>query len=323
MNEVAKRETPLALPGTLTPTGLELPPGMACEQWLCVMDTLRAMEGVCRWARGDAMLYGIANYGEDAAAQASDEKTASSDISCQWVANSFEKIRRRMSLSWSHHEAVSGMENAVADDWLDQAEEQGLNLKELRAAIRAEKLELAARDNPLPDSMARVLYCDPPWKYNDDRTGLDGYTGAEDHYPTMTLEELCALPVKDTARPDSVMFMWATSPLLDDAIEVMGAWGFTYKTSFVWDKVKHNYGHYNSVRHEMLLIGTRGSCTPDSDELIDSVISIERSDVHSQKPGKFYEIIESMYTDGPYLEMFLRGKPRKGWQGWGNEANSK
>ncbi len=94
--------------------------------------------------------------------------------------------------------------------------------------------------------------------------------------------------------------------------------GFEYKTSFIWDKRRHNMGHYNSVRHEFLLLATRGSCPIDSDKLINSVVSIERTS-HSRKPDEFYDIIESLYTWGRRLELFQR-IPRNGWDGWGYEV---
>ncbi|HSH52407.1 MAG TPA: MT-A70 family methyltransferase, partial [Bacteroidales bacterium] len=90
-----------------------------------------------------------------------------------------------------------------------------------------------------------------------------------------------------------------------------------YKTSFVWDKVKHNMGHYNSVRHEFLLVCTKGSCTPDVKKLFNSVQRIEKTK-HSAKPEKFYEIIETLYTQGEKLELFARNN-RKGWKSYGNE----
>jgi N6-adenosine-specific RNA methylase IME4 len=110
----------------------------------------------------------------------------------------------------------------------------------------------------------------------------------------MSIEELCLLPVKDLAEDNAVLFLWVTSPLLEDAFRVIHAWGFDYKTSFVWDKVKHNMGHYNSVRHEFLLVCVRGSCTPDNMRLYDSVQSIERTE-HSTKPEEFRNIIDDIY----------------------------
>jgi hypothetical protein len=87
---------------------------------------------------------------------------------------------------------------------------------------------------------------------------------------------------------------------------------------FVWDKIRHNMGHYNSVRCELLYICTRGSCRPDNLQLIDSVQSIERGK-HSEKPVEFYDIIETLYTHGRKLEMFAR-KRRDGWDAWGHVA---
>jgi len=115
----------------------------------------------------------------------------------------------------------------------------------------------------LPDNQYTVIYADPPWKYNDAQAVKGDYgtgTGAANsHYPSMTLSELKALDVASLAADNCVLFLWATSPLLPDSLELVRAWGFKYKASFVWDKIKHNMGHYNSVRHEFLLVCTKGS----------------------------------------------------------------
>ncbi len=163
----------------------------------------------------------------------------------------------------------------------------------------------------------RVIYADPPWKYSD--SGLDDYGHAESHYPPMSINELCEMDVEDIAENDAVLFMWVTSPFLEDVFKIIKAWGFKYKTSFVWDKIKHNFGHYNSVRHELLLVCTRGSCVPDVAELYDSVQSIERSDKHSEKPQEFRGIIETLYTYGNKIELFSR-RDIDGWDIWGNEV---
>lgn len=168
-----------------------------------------------------------------------------------------------------------------------------------------------------PEGKYRVVYADPPWKYNDKLT--EGYGAAEHHYPTMTIEELCLMPVKELLEDSAVLFLWTTSPLLEDSFKIISAWGFKYKTSFIWDKVKHNMGHYNSVRHEFLLVCTKGSCTPDNPKLFDSVQTIERSDVHSEKPEEFRTIIETLYTHGKKIELFAR-KQMKNWTSYGNQC---
>ena len=91
----------------------------------------------------------------------------------------------------------------------------------------------------------------------------------------MSIDDLCNLPIRDLAEDNAVLFLWTTSPKLFDAHDVIKAWGFEYKTSFVWDKVKHVMGHYNSVRHEFLLLCIKGSFPKQSDTLHDSVIEIE------------------------------------------------
>lgn len=163
----------------------------------------------------------------------------------------------------------------------------------------------------------RVIYADPPWRYGDQRDGAT--TGASDHYPTMSVSELCELSVKAIAEDDAVLFLWVTSPLLETSFAVVNAWGFRYKASFVWDKISHNMGHYNSVRHEFLLVCTRGSCTPDVPKLFDSVQSIQRQE-HSKKPEQFREIIDAIYPHGNRIELFAR-RPAKGWEVWGNDSN--
>jgi N6-adenosine-specific RNA methylase IME4 len=167
---------------------------------------------------------------------------------------------------------------------------------------------------PDPTEKYRIVYADPPWLYSN--TQPDYFGEQRDHYPVMPLEEICAIPVKDWVEDDAVLFLWATSPILEDAFKVVRAWGFEYKASFVWDKIKHVMGHYNSVRHELLLICTRGSCQPDDRQLFDSVQNIERGK-HSAKPVEFYDIIETNYTHGRRLTMFARGE-REGWDVYGH-----
>jgi N6-adenosine-specific RNA methylase IME4 len=164
----------------------------------------------------------------------------------------------------------------------------------------------------------RIIYADPAWSYNDKQDTAQ-LGGAAKHYDTMSVSEICSLPVKEISEKDSVLFLWVTSPLLEDAFTVIKSWGFKYKTSFVWDKVKHNMGHYNSVRHEFLLIATKGSCVPDNKKLYDSVQIIERNNNHSEKPIEFLNIIDDIYTYGNKLEMFCRNIKKDKWYGWGNE----
>lgn len=165
------------------------------------------------------------------------------------------------------------------------------------------------------DKKYRVIYADPPWSY-DDKQNTDSLGGAEKHYMTMPFNDICSLPIP--SENNAVLFIWVTSPMLENVFKVINAWGFKYKSSFVWDKIAHNMGHYNSVRHELLLICTKGSCTPDVKRLFDSVVSIERTE-HSRKPKEFRDMIDILYPNGNRLEMFAREAP-EGWDVWGNMA---
>lgn len=183
-----------------------------------------------------------------------------------------------------------------------------------REQAKSDKQELTLKE--ATQGRFQVIYADPPWSYNN--SGLNG--SAASHYPTMTTDDIAAMPVSSYATSNAVLFMWATNPLLEDAMQVLKGWNFAYKTNFVWVKDRGAYGKlgfYNYGRHELLLIATRGSCVPSIETLPDSVITADKSR-HSAKPDEFYELIERMYP-GPYLELFARNR-RDGWSVWGNET---
>jgi N6-adenosine-specific RNA methylase IME4 len=231
------------------------------------------------------------------------------------VASKLDTNLRSPELSFNHHREVASLAPEKQKQFLDRASEQKLSVRELREEIRKEEY----KEPEMPTDKYRVFYADPPWKYNDKcETGAIQSGGADKHYPTLSIEELCGLPIDNLSEPNAILFLWTTSPMLEDAFTVVSAWGFKYKASFVWDKVKHNMGHYNSVRHEFLLVCTKGSCTPDKLELFDSVQSIEKSDKHSEKPEEFRRIIDTLYPNGKRIELFARMK-KEGWDTYGNE----
>ena len=192
-------------------------------------------------------------------------------------------------------------------------------LREITQERKYEHLD----DPDLPAGKYRILYADPPWKYSEQGlTGVsnkDEYGDVKKHYKQKSTEELCEMNVKELADDNAVLFLWVTSPFLEKSFKIIEAWGFEYKSSFIWDKVKHNFGYYNSVRHELLLICTKGSCTPDVKELFDSVQVIERTSKHSEKPEEFRKIIDTIYPKGKRIELFARKKVT-GWDMWGNEV---
>lgn len=222
------------------------------------------------------------------------------------------------------HAKVAALPHDEQKEWLERARDEGWGQQDLTAHVQAAERTKVIDGQAKLAGMFRVIYADPPWKYGDSGMTIDGSLGkASSKYPSMTIEQLCALPVKAHALPDSILFLWVTAPLLlqnPGPREVIEAWGFEAKTGFVWDKVRGMRGHYSHVVHEHLIIATRGSCLPDvPTPQPKSVQTIRRGDEHSTKPDEFRALIEKHWTRGPYLELFGR-KKITGWSVFGNDA---
>lgn len=231
----------------------------------------------------------------------------------KWVAENTSSNRLE-DLSFTHHIEVASLPLDKQKQFLQLASEKDLSVRELREEIRRDGIKESHPD--LPIGKFRIIYADPPWKYSNSMP--EYFSEQANHYQLMSIDEIAAMDIKSLAEDNAVLFLWVTSPILRESFKVIDAWGFEYKSSFVWDKIKHNMGHYNSVRHEFLLICTRGSCTPDNIKLFDSVQSIERTE-HSEKPEFFREIIDTLYTHGRKIELFARKKV-EGWEVFGNES---
>lgn len=171
-----------------------------------------------------------------------------------------------------------------------------------------------------------IIYADPPWDYKGQKqhNGAGGVDtgGALNHYPTMTLNELKLLRVKDIAADDCLLFMWSSSPHLDQAIELMKAWEFQWATvGFVWDKQKVNPGFYTMSQCELCLIGKRGKIPrPRGARNIRQFVSEERGR-HSAKPDEVRKRIEHMFPAQNKIELFAR-ETADGWSCFGNEVQS-
>lgn len=168
---------------------------------------------------------------------------------------------------------------------------------------------------PLPDGVYRTICADPPWQYGN--TSTRG--AAEDHYPTMTIEELCAIDVRSMAADESHLYLWTTNGFLREAFDVMSAWGFDYKTTLVWVKPQIGMGNYFRSSTEYVLFGVRGGLrTRDCNQR--NWFEAKRGR-HSKKPGSFFDLVEKV-SGGPFLEMFARERrlSEAEWSYWGNEA---
>ncbi len=184
---------------------------------------------------------------------------------------------------------------------------------------------------PLADTLQgqkfRTIMADPPWRFTN-RTGKM----APEHkrlnrYETMTLEDICKLPVADVAEATSHLYLWTPNALLPEALMVMQAWGFNYKTNIIWHKIRKDGGsdgrgvgfYFRNVT-EMILFGVRGKNARTEAAGRRQVNMIEtRKREHSRKPDEQYDLIEAC-SSGPYLELFARGA-RPGWTVWGNQAD--
>lgn len=171
-----------------------------------------------------------------------------------------------------------------------------------------------------------TFLADPPWRFSN-RTGKV----APEHkrlsrYETLSLDEIKAIPVYETAAEKSHLYLWVPNALLPDGLEVMKAWGFEYKTNIIWHKIRKDggpdgrgVGFYFRNTTEILLFGVRGKMRTLKPGRSQVNIIKSRKQEHSRKPEEQYAIIEAC-SPGPYLELFARGK-RKGWDVWGNQAD--
>ncbi len=158
-----------------------------------------------------------------------------------------------------------------------------------------------------------TIYVDPPWPYANQGTRA----ATDNHYPTLTLDQIRAEPVASLAAEKAHLHLWTTTSFLAEALSVIEAWGFTYKSMFVWVKPTLGIGNYYRVAHEMLLLGVKGSL-PFQDKAQRSWLELPRSG-HSTKPEAVRQLIERV-SPGPFLEMYGRRRPTSpAWTIYGNQ----
>lgn len=195
------------------------------------------------------------------------------------------------------------------------------NVVKEKARFDNEK-RLGDKQRALPDKRYGAILADPEWRFEpySRETGLD--RAADNHYPTSATDVIASRPVQTIAADDCVLFLWATSPMLEHAFRVLNAWGFSYRSQFVWVKDRLGTGYWNRNRHELLLVGVRGNPpAPSPAERRDSVIDAPAGE-HSAKPEIVFEYIEGWYPTLPKIELNRRGPSRPGWDAWGNESES-
>ncbi|MGQ4544550.1 MT-A70 family methyltransferase [Dermabacteraceae bacterium P13088] len=178
---------------------------------------------------------------------------------------------------------------------------------------------------PVTNGGFATILADPPWRFSN-----RGLTVSPEHkrlwrYETMTLEDICSIPVEDAAAPNAHLYLWVPNALLHEGLQVMQAWGFRYVSNLAWVKRKRNggvdgsgVGYYFRNATELILFGVRGSLRtlPPARRQTNVIESCKRE--HSRKPDEQYELIEAC-SPGPYLELFAR-TTRVGWVSWGNQT---
>jgi N6-adenosine-specific RNA methylase IME4 len=311
------------VPAGVQSIGLNLPPGLAIDKWRAIGETLRSIERNVMWWIGDWLRYGERTYGETYT-----QALETTDYSYQtlrtatYVSGRFELFRRRNNLSFAHHLEVAALEPDAQDELLDAAAAHGWSRNDLRGEVNRLKNRIGA--NPQGDTCtvadlqtlvgngARygTIYADPPWQYGNQ--GTRAATG--NHYGGMTVDEIAELPINALASVDAHLHLWTTNAFLFDAPRIMAAWGFEYKSCFVWVKPSIGIGNYWRVSHEYLLFGVKGSA-PFYDRSLISWGEYERGS-HSAKPEQIRALIERA-SPSPRLELFARSVA-EGWTVWGD-----
>ncbi|MBA7667848.1 hypothetical protein ES703_75948 [subsurface metagenome] len=211
--------------------------------------------------------------------------------------------------TWKQYCQAIGVHYSTVNRWLNQ-----YFLIDANASIKSLPF--------LPPGLYNVICADPPWRYDFSETES---RSIEAHYKTLSVEEICSYKdgngtaIQDKFAEDAVLFLWATQPKIREALQVIEAWGFDYKTGAVWVKDKFGMGYYFREQHELLFVAKKGNMpVPNPEDRPTSIINAPRLQ-HSRKPDEVYQSIEKMYPKGKYLEMFAT-RTRPGWKGFGLEV---
>jgi len=206
----------------------------------------------------------------------------------------------------------------------EQATVAAGNTKEIRRAADAARFrkrigKLIDEGTPTMEFQGAkfaLVLADPPWQYEHP---VSDSRDVENQYPTMTLDAIGALPVKNVLTEDAMLFLWCPPAKVEEAIGILNRWGFSYRSQAIWVKPSIGPGYYFRAQHEVLLVGSRGApITPLPENRVSSVVNAPRRE-HSRKPDEIYDILERMYPDVPKIELFAR-RARAGWVAWGLEA---
>jgi N6-adenosine-specific RNA methylase IME4 len=331
-NKAIFDKRPIKLPGFVMRHNYAEPIGKpSLDEWT------NAYELSCAWSESSLYWIGdLVSYADNRAdwREKLDQAKSITRLAEQTLHNVASVCRRvavserNVAPSYSHAALVAKLSAPDQRRWLRKATTEGWGIRELDQELKASQKRGVIKGSAELSGMFRTWLVDFPWTY---RQGQPSKVSAQSHYPGLTVDQgiKMSAAVKAHTTKKAVMFFWVTAPMLyyasdglaPDPYRIIKAWGFEPKTGGVWDKVSHTFGHYFSIRHEHLIVCTRGDCTPDRPTpMIDSVFTERKSDVHSEKPEAVAKAVERLY-DGPYVELFAR-KQRRGWTCYGNQIGA-
>jgi N6-adenosine-specific RNA methylase IME4 len=303
---------------------LHIPENATFDEWSKIGRALQQMEKSVMWWIGDWLRFGERKYGETYA-QAIEATGYSNQTlrDAKWVAEAYDDLSlRNDNLSFTHHREVASLPKEKRQEALAVAARDGLSTREIKQIAKQEKNRVGAKYNTCTtDDLTKLvsrgdkfgaIYADPPWVY--DNQGTRAAQG--NHYGGLTVDQLCELPVRELAADNAHLHLWTTNAFLFECPKIFDAWGFEFRSSFIWAKPQMGIGNYWRNSHEFLLTAIRGDAKRFNDRSLMSWLECDRSR-HSEKPFVVRDYIRRA-SPGPYLEMFAR-TPAEGWTCWGNE----
>lgn len=175
----------------------------------------------------------------------------------------------------------------------------------------------------LPNKSYQIIYADPPWKYDTPdclQKNSCLSSNSISPYPSMSLKEICNLPIKKLTDKNCLLFIWTTGPKLNQVFRVIKSWGFSYCTvAFVWEKIRVNPGYYTLSSTEFCLVGRKGNIPLNRGKRNVPQFYRELKTNHSRKPDGIRTLIKDMFPKVPKIELFARDH-HEGWDVWGNET---
>jgi N6-adenosine-specific RNA methylase IME4 len=315
MTELVRRDTQLELFrfARVTDTSLVVSPDATYDAWLHIGDTLARIGRAHQWWIGDWLRHGEHQWGtkyEDGMARTGLEYQTLRDH--KWVAESVALSLRNDKLEWSHHKEVASLAPTAQEKWLGLAEEHRWSVRELRQQIRGRQDE---DPPPPPAGKYRCIVADPPWYVEKITREVRPKQGPGLDYPTLTVEQVTALPVPSFADEDCHLYLWTTHRYLPQALEIACAWGFTYQCLMTWVKNVGITPFSWMYDTEHVIFAKRGSL--DLKQLGLRLSFSAPVTKHSEKPAVFYERVLNA-SPGPRIELFARSE-RDGFTAWGNE----